>query len=265
MGRLQKFLIEKLQGRDELAFSWRTLYLVLEARVFANLYIWLLIVPWLVNLTSHLPPTVSLTPFNSSPAINLQLSLPFSWYVLYFSGVSFVLARLVYLYFCPRFLRQFDNAGDAKSHGLTVQYIGNESRDFLVSYFRKPARVSDAELDRLADIFQRYYIDDAKISVFRSMKIPIGPSIRDALERVVVKESPSSPSHYTISEYGPIGTVEKEQFFKQIFWDLHRFQDFAYPVARGVCTFLIAVGSILFAAVAVQGLVYVLKQILTST
>lgn len=252
-------LIDRLA---EINFRWRALLSVLDAGIFSRLYIWLIIVPWFAQFSEKFPSSIDIKPFDSEPIVSITLSLPFSWYVLYFSGISFVIARVIFIYYCPKFLREYENAGDARSKGLTIQYVMNETRDFLANYYRKPRNVSDEEFSRLSDILQQYRIDDLQLVMMKEMQTALGGQLRELLENVVLHESERSSDYYTLGSFTSPLTIEKEQLFKHSFWDLHRFQDAAFPRARLASTFFVALGSALFFFVAFQGLLFVLKQLL---
>jgi hypothetical protein len=243
------------------AFHWRTLLTILDSRFFSTMYIWLLIVPSAAKFLEEVPERVRVQPFGSQPLLELSLELPFSWVVLYAAAVFFVVARFLYVVVCPDFIREYSNAGEAQIRGLTVQYIASELRDFMRTYFRKSIPLTDAESDNLEDILAQYRIESSHLLMMRQLNAPIGKELSELFERKMISEDSARSDRYRVEGNGGILIIEKEQFFKHVFWDLHRFQDASYPVARAVCSLLVVIGAICVVYVTIEGAVFVMNVV----
>jgi hypothetical protein len=251
-----------VRNASDRAFQWRTLLTILDSRLFSTMYIWLLIVPSAAKFLQKAPERVKVQPFGSQPLVELSLELPFSWVVLYAAAAVFVSARLIYVLFCPKFIRDYSNAGEAQVRGLTVQYIASELRDFMRNYFRRSIPLTNTENDNLEDILAQYRIDSSHLIMMRQLSTPIGEELSEQLERKLITEDSARPDRYRVEGNGGLLIVEKEQFFKHVFWDLHRFQDTSYPIARAVCSLLVVVGAICICYVAIEGAMFVVEVVL---
>jgi len=230
-------------------------------KILCDLYIWLLIVPTVAKIFEEFPASVKIAPFNSSPILDLSLELPFSWVILYAAALMFVIARLLYVFFCPRFLREYASAGEAQIRGLTVQYIASEARDFLRAYFRKGFPLIQVEKDNLNDILEQYRVDSTRLIIMMELNRPIGSELAELLERKVLNEDSRRPDRYRIEGNGGDLVIEKDQFFKHVFWDLTRFQDASFPIARAICSLLVVFGSNAVLYVALEGALFVMQVV----
>ena len=239
-------------------FNWRTLEKLLNSQYIRSVSFWLVLLPIAAKIVSELPESVELSPFGSEPPITLTLTLPFSWYIFYFSALLFFAARVLFLVFCPKFLLSFSSAGDAMTKGVTVQAITNDTRDFLVSYFKRKTSATMKESSALSRILSQYRLADEFSMVAGRHPEPIGLDIATSFKLLIVAESVEDSSRYVLGDRNNGPTIEKMQFFKHIFWDLERFQSISFPIVRLLCTILIILAFLLLAKVFLQTILFVI-------
>ncbi|MDT8326393.1 MAG: hypothetical protein RQ750_03260 [Roseovarius sp.] len=110
---------------------WSTLRAVLETKAVKTVSIWLVFVPLLLTLTSEFPERYSAAPFGGSEEISFVLKIPFNWYLLYFSAVCFGIGRLIYIVYCPDFIRKYGSSASASSDGVTAELVKDYASDYL--------------------------------------------------------------------------------------------------------------------------------------
>ena len=90
------------------------------------MYVWLGVVPFLANALAKLSDEADITVFGHR--FHLVLKLPFSWECFFFSALFFSAASAIYLLFCPRLIKDFDDFGQ--------YYRSGRSNDELRPYGR---------------------------------------------------------------------------------------------------------------------------------
>ena len=207
------------EGKEFLGFGWRSLRSILENRFMSTIYIWIFILPVLINIGADLPLSVLVRPFQSEPDIRIDLKLPFSLYSLYYSALCFSIARLAYTYF-----------------------------SVLPAYFSAQGMELRTSLDQLRANYGK--IDVAWHN--GEFNDPSGILLYDVLSQVKFRESESRPGYYELRSkrneqlIETTVLVEREQFLKTIAWDLIRLQDIAYPKARKSVFLFLALGILFF-------------------
>lgn len=248
----------------EWSFAWRTLYKLLEARIFSTLPLWIILIPWAQHATEGFPNSVNLSQFGFDPPLPVDLSLPFSLKCLYYSAIAMFAARLIYSWRCPTFLRSFQSAGHAASEGVTVQYIVSEARDFLGLYYKRRRYISKNEYSNLDRLLKQYRFDSLGTLLAKLLDLPLAPELERAFSNIEIKIEPldnnTQPSSlYKVSNDGRALVIDREQLLKHVYWDLIRFQDSSGPLSRMACSLLVLVGIGLLLFVIVQGLCEVIS------
>ncbi|MEO0390812.1 MAG: hypothetical protein AAF218_07710, partial [Pseudomonadota bacterium] len=117
--------------------AWATLRSILDTNAVKAVSVWLFLVPILVSVTSEFPNKYSASPLNGDGAMVFVLDIPFNWYLLYFSAVSFGLSRAIYVIYCPEFIRKYGSSAAATSDGVTAELVKDYASDYLSSNARK--------------------------------------------------------------------------------------------------------------------------------
>ncbi len=250
------------------SLTWRKLVAILDTKFFASIYLWFFAIPILAKICAQFNNTITIYPFGSKEGLIITLELPFDWYILYFASFMFLLARLIYSMFCPVFLREFHNAGDAIAKGITVQQIIEQSSDFLRKYFSKWRRPTKVELDNIYRIFEQYRMNGLSIGALMLMGSDItGDQIADEMDQVCVTESSAKPDYYEIQGNtegsNQVVSIQRNQFIKIVYRDLERFLDITYMHIRMTCTILVLLGILSIAWVSIKSLTFVATTIFT--
>ncbi len=98
-------------------FLWSSLNKVGQSRTLTSSYIWIIVIPVLVRFLSKIEHVFTFKFFGTS--ISLDMSLPFSWEILYFSAILFGLGNLLYTAFCPELVSRYDTLSDFQNEGKT--------------------------------------------------------------------------------------------------------------------------------------------------
>lgn len=106
------------------ALTWDQLKSFGESSLFRSANYALFAVPAAVKLLAHVPPKVHLLQF--TPAIRLNLQLPFSWKLLFASAVLASAGNLVYWIFCPGLVRRYRGWADFSADGRNGNDLDDE-------------------------------------------------------------------------------------------------------------------------------------------
>lgn len=89
------------------AYPWSSLRAVQRIGAFRWSYLWLLTIPLAAKLLQTVPTKLNV-PFYKE-AIELHPRLPFSWTLLFFSGLFLVLGDIAFRFWCPPLVRDFED------------------------------------------------------------------------------------------------------------------------------------------------------------
>jgi hypothetical protein len=95
--------------------SWTTLNSLGRSRILKSSYLWLLVVPVVAKLLENVGPNFEIQIFGKLALI--ELSLPFSWVVFFFSAVAISAADLIYNVFCPKLIKDHQSFSGFKDSG----------------------------------------------------------------------------------------------------------------------------------------------------
>lgn len=98
-------------------FTWRNVNTIGKNRFSRTSYIYLLVIPIIAKLTENIT-----TPLRVRLGIDIydvDINMPFSWYLFFFGALLIYIGTLLYNIFCPSFIKRFSNFGDFKTEGET--------------------------------------------------------------------------------------------------------------------------------------------------
>lgn len=244
--------------------DWRVISAVLENRFTASLLLWIILVPTAAKALELVPQTTSVSPFGADPEITLTLELPFNWYVLYFGGLALLIARLIYIWFCPKLIRLTTDAGEATKRGYTVRYLIDSTIDFFREYFAF-GKVNDKELDAAVRIARQLRVNAdpllaAKVINY-SNRHGIGEDFYSIFSEVKMTYSHEKGA-YLLGKRPDAILIEREQLFRTLFWDLDRLQKISFSRARRVCALFLGVAVLSLVWVSIEGVVYIVTSML---
>lgn len=228
---------------------WLTLKAILDRSFFARTYLWVFGIPALVKLTQKLPDQVDFSIGNQT--LVLQLVLPFSWIVLYFAALLGFTSYLLFVFFCPKFLRQYSSAGQALADGVTLQYLRREQQEFFESYFRRQS-IPEEERSALQRLFTQFGAADAQF--FASLDAPDGKKLSASISEAEV-QTENGGQNYKIN--GRL--ILRDQFIKHAFNDLVALQNITYRKLRRLIAIMLIVAGLCAAYVVIEGLIYVIQ------
>ena len=122
--------------------KWSAIKKIQQLRIVKSMYVWLFVVPIIAKFFSKLEDVVNVTIFNYT--FNLQLGLPFSWKVFYYSALLFVFANLIFLFRCFTMIKDYNNLfefdRDGREEDQILDYLKEASlkvRKYAVDQFEK--------------------------------------------------------------------------------------------------------------------------------
>lgn len=104
-------------------FNWQSLRKFGSSRMVKSSYYWIFLIPAIVKVANHFQPVV-LNLFGTPQLVDF--TLPFSWYLLYFSALSFAFANLLYDIFCPKIISSFKDFREFIDSGHESLFLSDE-------------------------------------------------------------------------------------------------------------------------------------------
>jgi hypothetical protein len=102
-------------------YSWISINKLGKSKLLATSYLWLIIVPIFAKLFSSIESPLDFSKYVDGLVI--ELSLPFSWKLFYFSAVLISIGSLTYYVWCPKVIQEFESYGDFKQQGKDAFYL----------------------------------------------------------------------------------------------------------------------------------------------
>lgn len=232
--------------------DWRLISSVLRIKFFSRLYIWLFLVPVAARATQELPDILDVSNLLGPNAL-IVFEIPFNWLLLYVSAVLISISHLLYSVFCPKFIRAYDNPGEAVEKGLTAQAI----RDFCITHLRTQlTRLTNREKFFLLKVAYRWGLDgDKAIQTLDQDSRETAGKMAILFSNTEIKPAPDG-GIYNLQN--PVHTISREHFVKLAFRSLERFLNTTSLKLRALITLALAVSFLLIAIVFLQSFVVVL-------
>lgn len=106
----------------DIFLKWSAIERLGNSKIAKSSYYWFFIVPIFAKLFQKVPKKIYLDSINNNP-IELNLSFPFSWYLIFSAGFLFVISNLIYRWACPHIVREFKNFSEFKASGYPNSYL----------------------------------------------------------------------------------------------------------------------------------------------
>jgi hypothetical protein len=133
--------------------KWSQLKVLPRVKVISSMYIWLFIVPLVAKAISSVSGIADLQLFGHKFSVNL--SLPFTWQIFYWSALLFSLGNIVFHLRCPRIVKEHENAFEfieaGKGESQLVSY--KEEVHYPSEKFDKEEREASGSMQ---DLNRRY-------------------------------------------------------------------------------------------------------------
>jgi len=101
--------------------KWSFLAKIQRIRTVKSMYVWLFIVPLIAKALIKVEGVADLTIFEHN--FSIQLGLPFSWKVFYFSAISFAAANLVFLSRSYNLIKDHSSFSDFRDQGKSQRQL----------------------------------------------------------------------------------------------------------------------------------------------
>ena len=113
--------------------SWSILNGISQSKAVKSVGMWFVIVPIVAKLFSNIEPDLTVTIFGTKFLLNFNL--PFQWKFLFLSACAFLIASLIYTFFCPAFVKKYRDYSTFKSAGNSrtqvVMYLADITKPIL--------------------------------------------------------------------------------------------------------------------------------------
>lgn len=241
---------------------WSTLKAILDNKIVASTYVWIILLPIIMNATSKLPRNINIFPWGSVDPVTISLEIPVNWYSLYFSALIFALARILYIYKCPEFLRKYSSASDATSKGITAEIVWDKICDHARLYNIRTLKDESEEKKSIIRIFQVLEGRDEKIN----SDINKSRSFEYISKMYHITDKPGTGLFTFIRDRDfqtPIRSARSpDRSSNLLIWRFIELQDIYSPLFRMITALFTLVGVLLLLIPVCQGLYHVAARFL---
>lgn len=218
-------------------FGWIQLQTFGNSSVLKSSRLWLILVPLAVKALEASPNPLVIP----SIGVSLNLDLPFSWKIFYFSSVAFAVAGLIFDWRCPPLVKDYDgfpayNAQQFDPTRLSELLIafnpifGKENLAAIRRFLRH-AQLSPLELD---DLIKRFHEADTEFATDIERA-----SLVNRLRNIQVDENHEGSAFHFVR------SLASSHF----------------PVSLAICTIAYVTGFLLLGWVLIQNFCYVVSHI----
>lgn len=109
---------------------WSRIKRVQQLQVVRSMYIWLFVVPILVKSLSEINDKLTLHAFGET--FPVYTTLPFSFWIFYFSAFLFVLSNVIYQLRCPQLIQDHDSWRSFAEHGKGEEHLQDYVRKIKI-------------------------------------------------------------------------------------------------------------------------------------
>lgn len=100
---------------------WDGLNRLGKSRILKTSYVWLLLVPMVAKALAAIEDPLVLD--GISQGLRIHITLPFYWWLFYFSAVAVSIAGAIYSLVCPKLVREFNNLAEYRAEGRGKEYL----------------------------------------------------------------------------------------------------------------------------------------------
>lgn len=136
-------------------FRWRDLQKIGDTKFVKSMHMWIFVVPLLVKAFEYVEDEkLVFQIFNQQ--LPISTSLPFSWSMFYFSALFLALGNLIYLYKCPKIIKEHPNYQSYVTEGKKLNqleaYCNDISFDFPGLVKELKAKKERIQLNRRSSV-----------------------------------------------------------------------------------------------------------------
>jgi hypothetical protein len=223
---------------------------------FVKLFIsWFALVPVAIAFLRRVPEIIYISP-SSQQIIQLQTKLPFNWIILWVASLFFSAAAVLFLVFCPTFIRRHDTFLKYKTLGHSPRWVVWEIHYHLQPwFFGKRYAISEPLRKRLID---------------KKLALPSKDGakfLKDGQYSTVVPHADETTLYFregdtiyeVYSKQAPALTDTREN---DLFWELFGFLTKRWPKIRETIKWLIWLSLLLVAFVVAENIWFAVRYIL---
>lgn len=107
---------------NQILLKWSAIESLGNSKIAKSSYYWFFIIPIIAKLFQNIPRSVFIESITSQP-IQLNLTFPFKWYLIFIIGILFILSNIIYQISCPHIIREFRNYSEFVSSGYPNSYL----------------------------------------------------------------------------------------------------------------------------------------------
>ena len=241
---------------------WQNYKDLFQITVFKYLVTWFAIVPFLAILFIKLPQEIKIDILHTTIEYSFNIGLPFTWQLLWVSSLCFVSAFILYLIYCPTFIRKYNSFKDYVAMMHSPRWIIWESKNILKNKMDIPKFFSR--------ISTKKYIDSISINDFESIRNDYNKNKNKSSEDfdkfgVIVEEKQTKLYFLYENKAYSLGlprlTNQPEELDQtklveqEIFWEVFARYSASSPIIRLIILILLAISGILFGIVLLQNIV----------
>ncbi len=112
--------------------NWSILKSFGQHKFVASMYIWLFAVPLIANALNGLENKFPVTIFNHT--FEFHSTLPFSWQAFFYSALSFTIANLIRVVFCPKIITDHSDYASFKKSEKTHLHLIEYEKEYEISF-----------------------------------------------------------------------------------------------------------------------------------
>lgn len=219
--------------------NWSLINSLGEMRFSKSSYYYLVIIPILVKLTEYLDNPFTLI-VGDNP-IELNLELPFSWYLFYFGAISIAIGTFIYQIFCPNFIKKFKNYGQFVDAGESDNYLSQ-----IESQYASGKKIKGFSL------FNQPYLTENKTHT-KEFEVPVS-------SRGITIGTEKKVEEYTTQEYKTNIKYQEERkdYFNELYVIVNNHKKSLIKLA--LITYIIGFSAFLF--VIIQNIIFVVTKLI---
>lgn len=226
--------------------SWSTLSRVGNSKVFKTAFIWLLVVPIVAKLFSKIQ-YVTFT-FNGAN-YQIDLALPFSFQMLFFSAIFATIGQILYTVFAPSIISNYSNYKEFEDEGKGIEQLKSEYKEMLKKRCGENLRDTFKQLSELMNIFNTDYAKP---------KLDISEPSIDEIEK---ENNIKRITHELTKLYIKVNEVRIDEVKKgELFWYIRDNLDNLKPFIRFLILIFYGLAFITLGLVAIENVYYVSTQ-----
>ena len=239
-------LIKWLFIKDSVWNHWQWYKGFFNITVLRYLVTWFAIVPVIGVLILNIPEQIAITIGDGTEyTVKIGFSLPFNWKLLWGSSLSFVIAYILYLIFCPRFIKTYSNYGNYKSFVHSPRWLAWVAKDIVTNK------------KEIHKFFERLSVKN----YLKRTEYPVKNGHQISLPETLVHEDYSTlyfeykDNVYSLSMPSEIQRLNREEVERDLFWEIFGRFSSSKIVVRFFIKYLLLISGGLFAFVLYQNIV----------